>query len=48
MAFIKDGIAYIRAGAGIVLDSDPQKEADETRLKASTVLDALKLAGGAK
>ncbi len=48
MAFIKDGAAYIRAGAGIVLDSDPQKEADETRLKASTVFDALKLAGAAK
>jgi anthranilate synthase component I len=48
MAFIKDGVAYIRAGAGIVLDSDPQKEADESRLKASTVLDALNLAAGAK
>jgi len=47
MAFIKDGVAYIRAGGGVVLDSDPQKEADETRLKASTVLDALEVAGGA-
>ncbi len=46
MAFIKDGAAYVRAGAGIVLDSDPMKEAEETRLKASTVLDALELAGG--
>lgn len=46
MALIKDGTAYVRAGGGVVLDSDPQKEADETRLKASTVLDALRLAAG--
>ncbi len=43
---IKDGVAYVRAGAGIVLDSVPQKEAEETRLKANTVLDALKIAEG--
>lgn len=45
MAFIKGGAAYVRAGAGIVLDSDPKKEADETRLKANTLFDALKLKG---
>ena len=40
-ALIKDGVASVRAGGGVVLDSDPQKEADETRHKANTVLDAL-------
>jgi anthranilate synthase component 1 len=40
-AFLKDGVAYVRAGGGLVLDSDPQKEADETRYKASAVLEAL-------
>jgi len=43
MAFIKNGTAYVRAGGGVVLDSDPQKETDETRLKAGTVLEALKI-----
>lgn len=46
-ALIKEGVATIRAGAGIVLDSVPHKEAEETRMKANTVLDALKLAEGA-
>jgi len=41
MAFLKDGIATVRAGAGIVIDSDPQKEADETRSKAKGVLEAI-------
>lgn len=45
-AFIKDGVVSVRAGGGVVLDSDPMKEAEETRLKASTVLDALQYAGG--
>jgi anthranilate synthase component 1 len=43
-AFIKDGIASVRAGAGIVFDSDPQKEADETRMKAEGVMKAIDLA----
>lgn len=43
-AFVKDGVASVRAGAGVVLDSDPQKEADETRHKAQAVLDAIQLA----
>ena len=34
----------VRAGAGIVMDSDPQSEADETRHKAQGVLQALQLA----
>ena len=44
MAHLKNGIASVRAGAGIVFDSDPQKEADETRHKARSVLEAIRLA----
>jgi anthranilate synthase component 1 len=44
MAVVKEGIATVRTGAGIVLDSDPMKEADETRHKARGMLQALKLA----
>ena len=40
-ALVKDGTAYVRAGAGIVHDSDPLAEADETRRKASAVLSAI-------
>ncbi|HEU4827952.1 MAG TPA: anthranilate synthase component 1, partial [Gemmatimonadales bacterium] len=40
-ALVHDGIALIRAGAGIVHDSDPTREAEETRLKASAVLRAI-------
>lgn len=40
-ALVKQGIAYVRAGAGVVHDSDPQAEADETRRKASAVLSAI-------
>ena len=40
-ALVKDGIAYVRAGAGVVHDSDPIAEADETRRKASAVLSAI-------
>ncbi len=41
---IKDGRAYIQAGAGIVADSDPQKEYEETLSKASGLLAALEQA----
>lgn len=44
MAVLRDGVATVRAGAGIVYDSDPQAEADETLHKAQTVLDALAFA----
>ncbi len=44
-AFIKEGIASVRAGAGIVFDSDPWKEAEETRAKAKGVIQAIQLAG---
>lgn len=40
-ALVKDGVAYVCAGAGIVHDSDPSSEADETRRKAAAVLGAL-------
>jgi len=45
-ALVKDGMATVRAGAGIVLDSNPEKEAQETRDKAQAVLDAIDLASG--
>lgn len=40
-AFIRDGIARIQAGAGIVLDSVPKSEYDETRAKAAVMLKAI-------
>ena len=40
-AIVKEGIAYVRAGAGIVYDSDPQSEADETRQKAKAAILAI-------
>jgi anthranilate synthase component 1 len=33
--------AYIQAGAGVVNDSVPQAEADETRAKAQAVISAI-------
>ncbi len=39
---IKDGVAEIRAGATLLIDSDPESEEAETRLKASALLDAVK------
>lgn len=43
-AFIRDGKAYVQAGAGIVLDSDPISEYQETVNKASAVLRAIEQA----
>ena len=40
-ALVRGGIAEVRAGAGVVADSDPLAEAAETRVKASAVLAAL-------
>lgn len=45
-AFVKNGIAQAQAGAGVVFDSIPQAEADETRSKAAAVLNAIALAHG--
>lgn len=39
---IKQGVAEIRAGATLLIDSDPQEEEKETRLKASALLDAVR------
>lgn len=40
-AVVRDGIASVRAGAGVVLDSSPAAEALETRRKAAAVLEAV-------
>ncbi|MEM1041837.1 MAG: anthranilate synthase component 1 [Bacteroidota bacterium] len=40
-AVVTDGRAYVRAGAGVVHDSDPAGETLETQRKAQAVLDAL-------
>jgi anthranilate synthase component 1 len=37
---LSDGVARLRAGAGIVADSEPERELDETRAKARGVLQA--------
>ncbi|NIY46715.1 anthranilate synthase component 1 [Cedecea colo] len=47
-AYVEDGIATVQAGAGVVLDSVPQSEADETRNKARAVLRAIATAHHAK
>lgn len=39
---LQDGVLTFRAGAGIVADSDPQRELEETRAKAEGLLRALK------
>lgn len=41
-AFVRNGIARVQAGAGVVHDSDPQSEANETRGKAQAVINALR------
>jgi len=41
---VKDGVAYIQAGAGIVADSNPQKEYVETVNKAKAQVTAIELA----
>lgn len=41
---VKDGVAHVNAGAGVVYDSDPDAEYEETRNKARSILKALQLA----
>ena len=41
---VKDGKIYIQAGAGIVADSDPEKEYQETINKAKAMLKAVEMA----
>jgi len=43
-AYVENGIAQVQAGAGVVFDSDPQAEADETRGKAQAVISAIQAA----
>lgn len=38
---IRDGAAEVRAGATLLVDSDPEAEEEETRLKAAALLDAI-------
>jgi anthranilate synthase component 1 len=45
-ATLRNGRAHVQAGAGIVADSDPQREFVETENKAGAVLRALALASG--
>ncbi|PHR63518.1 MAG: anthranilate synthase component I, partial [Idiomarina sp.] len=41
-AFVKDGLATIQAGAGVVHDSDPAAEVAETENKARAVIEAVR------
>ena len=45
MAVLKDGNVFVQAGAGIVVDSEPKNEYQETLNKATAVMDALKNSG---
>lgn len=45
-ALLRDGVAHIQAGAGLVLDSDPESEYQETRTKASAPARAVSIANG--
>jgi anthranilate synthase component I len=44
--FMKGKRAYLQAGGGIVADSDPEKEFQETVNKAQAVLRAVEIARG--
>ncbi len=46
-AFVKDNEAYVQAGCGVVYDSDPQSECQETENKARSTLIALTMAQNA-
>ncbi|HET7629266.1 MAG TPA: anthranilate synthase component I [Bacillales bacterium] len=41
---IKDGTAYVQAGGGVVADSDPELEWEESRNKAKALLKAIEMA----
>lgn len=43
-ALLKDGVAYVQAGAGVVADSDPVSEDRECQAKAAAVLRAIAVA----
>jgi anthranilate synthase component 1 len=42
--YVRDGIAYLQAGCGIVADSDPGAETRESEAKAGAVMEAIRLA----
>jgi len=44
-AVVKDGKAHVQSGAGVVADSDPQAELEETKAKASALLPAVAPSG---
>ncbi|MGI5129419.1 anthranilate synthase component I [Pseudonocardia sp. CA-107938] len=44
-ALVRDGVAYVQAGGGIVADSDPEAEDQECLNKARAVLSAIATAG---
>jgi anthranilate synthase component 1 len=46
-AVLKDGVAHVHAGAGIVAGSVPEREFEETEHKAAALRRALELAAGA-
>ncbi|MHB8858009.1 MAG: anthranilate synthase component I [Thermoleophilia bacterium] len=41
---VKDGVAYVQAGGGVVADSVPEREYEETRNKARALFTAIELA----
>ena len=43
-AVVKDGRVHLQAGGGIVADSDPGAEVNETEVKAGAVMDAVRMA----
>jgi len=43
-AVVRDGVAYVQAGGGVVADSDPEAEDAESRNKAAAVLRAVAIA----
>jgi anthranilate synthase component I len=43
-AVLRDGVAYVQAGGGIVADSDPRTEDQETQNKAAAVVRAISVA----
>jgi anthranilate synthase component 1 len=45
-AVVKDGQIHVQAGAGIVADSDPDSEWQETQNKALAMLRAAEMAEG--
>ncbi len=45
---IKDGRIYVQAGGGVVADSDPEREYQETLDKARALMTAIERAGGGK